>query len=79
MVHLGDFIHFCYEYMEHVPKYFIIVDHSCTSLGLDLKDKISPGKFTKNFYNKHLSVQKRSYSKKKTKSKSKSKRLPRSI
>lgn len=82
MIHLGDFLHYCYETMERVPKYFIIVDHSCSSIGLDLTNQISPTKFTKNFYNKHLSVQKRSFSKKKgskSKSKSKSKRLPRSF
>lgn len=78
MIHLGDFLHYCYETMERVPKYFIIVDHSCSSIGLDLTNQISPTKFTKNFYNKHLSVQKRSFSRKKG-SKSKSKRLTRSI
>jgi hypothetical protein len=69
MIHLGDFLHYCYETMERTPNYFIIVDHSCSSIGLDLTDKISPTKFTKNFYNKHLSVQKRSFSRKKSKSK----------
>jgi hypothetical protein len=78
MIHLGDFLHYCYETMERVPKYFIIVDHSCSSIGLDLTNQISPTKFTKHFYNKHLNVQKRSFSKK-TGSKSKSKRLTRSI
>jgi hypothetical protein len=77
MIHLGDFLHYCYETMEKTPNYFIIVDHSCSSIGLDLMDQITPTKFTKNFYNKHLSVQKRSFSRKK--SKSKSKRLTRSI
>lgn len=75
MIHLGDFLHYCYETMERTPNYFIIVDHSCSSIGLDLTNQISPTKFTKHFYNKHLSVQKRSFSRKK----SKSKRLFRSI
>ena len=77
MIHLGDFLHYCYETMERTPHYFIIVDHSCSSIGLDLTDQISPTKFTKNFYNKHLSVQKRSFSRKK--SNSRSKRSTRSI
>jgi hypothetical protein len=70
-IHLGDFIHYCYETMERVPKYFIIVDHSCSSVGFGIRDQMSPTKFTKNFYNKHLSVQKRSFSKKVSKSRSK--------
>ena len=74
-IHLGDFIHFCYETMERVPKYFIIVDHSCSSIGYGIKDEMSATKFTKNFYNKHLNVQKRSFSKTKKISKAK----PRSI
>ena len=81
-IHLGDFLHYCYEKMERTPKYFIIVDHSCSSIGLDLRDQISASKFTKNFYNKHLSVQKRSFSRKKSKRSKiskRSKRLTRSI
>jgi hypothetical protein len=80
MIHLGDFLHYCYETMERVPKYFIIVDHSCSSIGLDLTNQISPTKFTKHFYNKHLNIQKRSFSKKSNSTlKSNSKRLTRSI
>lgn len=67
MIHLGDFLHYCYERMDRTPKYFIIVDHSCSSIGLDLTNQISPTKFTTHFYNKHLSVQKRSFSKKTSK------------
>jgi hypothetical protein len=55
--------------MERTPKYFIIVDHSCSSIGFGIRDKMTPTKFTKNFYNKHLGVEKRSYSRKKSRSK----------
>jgi hypothetical protein len=75
VINLGDVIHYMYLQMKKVPKYFIIVDHSCSNLGIELREAVNEDKYAKNFYNKHLNVQKRSFNKgfSKTISKSKSK------
>jgi hypothetical protein len=71
VINLGDVIHYMYLQMKKVPKYFIVVDHSCSDLGIELKETINQNVFTKNFYNKHLNVQKRSFNKTRSISKSK--------
>jgi len=58
-----------YLKMDKVPKYFIVVDHSCSGLGIELRERVNQYKYAKNFYNKHLNVQKRSFNKTKRKSK----------
>jgi hypothetical protein len=66
MINLGDLIHYMYLKMNRVPKYFIVVDHSCSNLGIELRETVNEKKYAKNFYNKHLNVQKRSFSLNKT-------------
>lgn len=69
VINLGDLIHYMYLKMDRVPKYFIIVDHSCSNLGIELREILNQNKYAKNFYNKHLNVQKRSISKTKKRTK----------
>jgi hypothetical protein len=67
VINLGDMIHYMYLKMNRVPKYFIVIDHSCSELGIELRETLNKNKYAKNFYNKHLNVQKRSFSFNKTK------------
>ena len=71
IINLGDLIHYMYLKMDRIPKYFIIIDHSCSGLGIELRETLNQtnqgqNKYAKNFYNKHLNVQKRSFSFNKT-------------
>ena len=69
VINLGDLIHYMYLKMNRVPKYFIVIDHSCSDLGIELRETLNQNKYAKKFYNKHLNVQKRSFSKTKKRSK----------
>lgn len=62
VINLGDLIHYTYLKMNRVPKYFIVIDHSCSDLGIELRETVNQNKYAKHFYNKHLNVQKRSFS-----------------
>jgi hypothetical protein len=79
VINLGDLIHYMYLQMKKVPKYFIIVDHSCSGLGIELRETVNQNKYAKNFYNKHLNVLKRSFSLNKRKSKRSTRSFRRSI
>jgi len=63
VINLGDLIHYMYLKMDRIPKYFIVIDHSCSNLGIELRETINETKYAKHFYNKHLNVQKRSFNK----------------
>jgi hypothetical protein len=62
IINLGDLIHYMYLNMDRIPKYFFVIDHSCSNLGIELRETLNENKYAKNFYNKHLNVQKRSFS-----------------
>lgn len=69
VINLGDLIHYMYLKMDQIPKYFIVIDHSCSNLGIELRETLNENKYAKNFYNKHLNVQKRSFNRTKKRTK----------
>jgi hypothetical protein len=49
IINLGDLIHYMYLKMNRIPKYFIVIDHSCSNLGIELRETINEYKYAKNF------------------------------
>lgn len=54
IINISDMIHYVYLKMKKIPKYFIIIEHSCSGLDFDFNSS-KLIKYSKHFYKKHSS------------------------